>query len=1551
MKKRLTYYLFLSACAALALFMALAPGALSAQDTPAENPGAVPALLVRGDAGYPPYEFLDEHGHPTGFNIDLLRAVAEEAGLNIEIDLGPWSEVREDFESGRVRILTGMFRSTKRGATASFSDPCIIVSHSVFVRKGSHIRSLEDAAGMSMIVQESDIMHDYIMETGLTDRIVLVENQSEALYLLAQGEHDCALLAKGPALHHILADGLTGVVEPIGEPLLEREFCFAVAQGNAPLLLKLNMGLASVRASGRYDEIHSNWFSSAASGVLPARLLKLVVWVIIPLALLLGGALYWSRALEREVSRKTRELKRELSARTQAEETLTKHEDELRHILENMPTMVFAFDHLYRIIAWNRECERVTGYTAEEIMEAPDPMELLYPDPDYRAAMTRKWIERGRDYRGWEWEITHKDGSSRLVSWSNISETMPIGGWSNWGTGVDVTWKRDAQDSLKDSEERYRLISALTSDYAYALRVEEDRFSVEWVTEAITQITGFTVADMKASGAWGNLIDPQDLDVRMEQFKSLRRGEPKTVEYRVVTKDGSTRWVKDHARPVMGDDETTVIHVYGAVRDITHEKQIEMSRHESEQRYRALFAQANDAIFLLLGEMFIDCNARTLEMFGCTRDQIIGQPPYRFSPSEQSDGRDSKDKAREKIGAALRGAPQVYEWTHCRYDGTTFDAEVSLNAIELDGRMYVQAFVRDVSERHRMDRLTRVQRDLGLALHSAMNLDRALHLCLDAALLVSDMDSGGIYLFDDATGELRIRCHRGTSDEFVAAANCYGPDEPSVEIVAAGETIYAKYDDVDVPKDENRANEGLRAFGLLPLVHESRVIGCLNVASHSSDDVALLAQCGLEGIAFQIGSVVVEALAVDALRRSEEKFRGFFSTTRDGIIIATTDGVVEDANPAFLNMIGYTLDEFRGMSLKDITPERWHGKDDEAFRGQVAAKGFANEYEKECIRKDGSVIPVSICAWRVKGEAGARDLNWGSVRDITERRTAEEVQSVLFNISEAVGSADTLEELLGIIREQLGRLIDTANFYVALYDDETGLYTFPYHVDVCDETPTEPVRLEDSVTDFVRRTGEPYLINEQTQQRLEDEENITVYGNASPIWLGIPLRSTKGVFGIVVVQSYEESELYGERELELMRFVSGNISLAIERKQAEEKRRELEDQIRHTQKLESLGVLAGGIAHDFNNLLTGILGNADLALMDLGMSGAARLSIEAVHEAAGRAAELSGQMLAYSGRGYLAAEPIDLNVLIKEMEQRLTASTSTSAIMSYSLAQNPPLIVGDATQLQQVIVNIVTNASDAIGDQNGKIVVTTGADWFDNSSLTEAFKDEQLPEGRYVYIEVRDSGCGIDDKTLSRIFDPFFTTKFTGRGLGLAAVLGTVRSHNGGITVESVPGEGTTFRILFPAGSDEASAGTGRQEAVVNAQTEDTAQDGRYTDGTVLLVDDEAKVRKVTQQMLERAGFSVLTASDGLKAIDTYRRNSDDIVCVLLDLTMPNMGGEETFKKLLGIRPDVRVIMSSGYGEREVVERFVDQGLAGVIQKPYLSAKLVTKLREVLGTA
>jgi PAS domain S-box-containing protein len=408
----------------------------------------------------------------------------------------------------------------------------------------------------------------------------------------------------------------------------------------------------------------------------------------------------------------------------------------------------------------------------------------------------------------------------------------------------------------------------------------------------------------------------------------------------------------------------------------------------------------------------------------------------------------------------------------------------------------------------------------------------------------------------------------------------------------------------------------------------------------------------------------------------------------------------------------------------------------------------------------------------------------------------------------------------------------------------------------------------------------------------------------------------------------------------------GFLGIATEigwRKQAEEQRLALERQIQHSQKLESLGVLAGGIAHDFNNLLMAILGNTDLALLDIPADSPARESIREIERATRRAAELAQQMLAYSGKGKFVIGSIELGELVREMAALLEVSISKKVRVDYDFAPALPSFEGDATQIRQVIMNLITNASEAIGDQPGTIRVSTGVLHCDRTyldGLDEALpigRSEPLPEGRYVYVEVADSGCGMSRETLARVFDPFFTTKFTGRGLGMSAVLGIVRGHAGALGIYSELGTGTTFRVLFPAAGIGASAG---ERA--------SASEWRGT-GTVLVADDEAMVLRVGQRTLERLGFRVLLAADGREAVDRFRERAGEIVCVLLDLTMPQLDGQQVFRELRALRPDVPVILCSGYSEQAVVGLFEGQGLAGFIQKPYTIEVLRENLRRVLG--
>ncbi len=380
----------------------------------------------------------------------------------------------------------------------------------------------------------------------------------------------------------------------------------------------------------------------------------------------------------------------------------------------------------------------------------------------------------------------------------------------------------------------------------------------------------------------------------------------------------------------------------------------------------------------------------------------------------------------------------------------------------------------------------------------------------------------------------------------------------------------------------------------------------------------------------------------------------------------------------------------------------------------------------------------------------------------------------------------------------------------------------------------------------------------------------------------------------------------------------------------------LDAEFHQSQKLESLGTLAGGIAHDFNNLLVGILGNASLALLDLTADSPARRGVEEIEQAGQRAAELTRQLLAYAGKGRFVVESVDASAIISEMAALLRTGVSKQASMQLDLPTLLPAVDVDTTQFRQVVMNLVTNASDALAGDAGLISIRTGHLQLNVDYLTSCVGGSNARPGEFVFVEVRDTGAGMDSPTIARIFDPFFSTKFIGRGLGLAATLGIMRGHRGAIRVLSEVGAGTSMTLHFPISDRRPPA---------NSTPRDTHWRGT---GRVLVVDDEASVRSVTRALLQRRGFEVTDVAHGLAALDAFRTHPDDYSLVLLDLTMPGLGGEDTFRALRELRPNLRVVLMSGYNEHEVTRLFVGRGLAGFLQKPFRADELYATVARIL---
>jgi len=642
--------------------------------------------------------------------------------------------------------------------------------------------------------------------------------------------------------------------------------------------------------------------------------------------------------------------------------------------------------------------------------------------------------------------------------------------------------------------------------------------------------------------------------------------------------------------------------------------------------------------------------------------------------------------------------------------------------------------------------------------------------------------------------------------------------------------------------------------------------------------------------------------AEEALRRSEENFRLVTETIQD-VFWMSTPGITRMiyVSPAFERVWGRSRESlYRDPHsvLEGVHPE-------DRPRVAEAIEGHARgvwDLEYRIVKPDGSIRWIHDRGFPIRDEDGTLVRMTGVAADVTERKLAED--ALRTSELQYRTTLDSMGDAIHVVDRDLRLILVNRTF--RRWTKELGLEVDTGESTVFEVFPFLPEKVREEY-EQVFKTGRTLVTEEQT--KIGDREFLTETRK-------IPVFERDEVVRVVTT-----------------------VRDVTQRRRAEEERRRLQAQIQHAQKLESLGVLAGGIAHDFNNLLMGILGNADLALMHLPSSSPARDNIEGVQTAGKRAADLCRQLLAYSGKGRFVVEYVDLGELVQEMAHLIDVSISKRITLKYGLAEDLPPMEADATQIRQIVLNLITNASEAIGEHSGTIRIRTGVSQCDRARLSRTYLGEDLPEGAYLFLEVSDTGCGMDEETRARIFDPFFTTKFTGRGLGLAAVIGIVRGHGGALKVKSSVGRGTTFTVLFPTARRSARRRNGDR-------TPSRAWRGQ---GTVLVIDDEEAVRSVTRGMLEKFGFSVLAASDGEQGVSLFRDHASEISVVLLDLTMPRMGGEETFEEIRRQSPKARVILTSGFSEQEVAKRFKGKKVAGFLQKPYQASALKEKLREVLG--
>ena len=780
-------------------------------------------------------------------------------------------------------------------------------------------------------------------------------------------------------------------------------------------------------------------------------------------------------------------------------------------------------------------------------------------------------------------------------------------------------------------------------------------------------------------------------------------------------------------------------------------------------------------------------------------------------------------------------------------------------------------------------------------------------------------------------------------------------------------------------------------------------------------------------------------------------FEQIIENAPEAISIVDQELRVLRINAEFTRLFGFTADEAAGKQLDRliVPPDRYA---ETAWIAECIKTESKLSLETRRQRKDGSLVEVLLSTSPVTLN-GKRVGAYASYRDITEQKRTEELNAALYAIAARSQSAEDLQQFFAAIHNIVGQLMNARNFYIALYDSQAQLLSFPYFVDE-EDPPPAPKPLGRGLTEYILRSGEPLLVTPAVFEELERRGEVESIGTPSLDWLGVPLKSGTACIGVLVVQTYNENTRFGERDREILKFVSQQLAATIEHKRYEEAlrrsearsrslilsaafgicrctlggrfldvnpalinmlghgsvedllkldarrevfvnpqdldrlaedyrrtgslngvelqwrrkdgrviivrlsgcaatisdepeevleliaeditdRRQLEEQLRQAQKMDAVGRLAGGVAHDFNNLLMVINGYTEVLLEQLEQGSAMHHKVQSIQQAADRAATLTRQLLAFSRKQLLELKVVDVNIVIGDMERLLRPLIGENIELVTRLSPETGHTRADAGQLEQVIMNLVVNAKDAM-PEGGKLTVESS-----DVTVRHSFREHRfIQPGRYAVISVTDTGHGMDKETQSRIFEPFFTTKEKGKGtgLGLSTVYGIVKQSSGYVFAQSELGAGTTFYVYLPRVEDSA-------EELSPAQSQQSEAGGCET---VLLVEDEESVRELVRLTLAARGYKVLEAENGecgLRVSESFKENIDILIT---DVVMPGIGGRELAKKLLALRPGISVLYLSGYTEDAVITQGAPGPSTAFLQKPFTLQNLAKKVREVL---
>jgi PAS domain S-box-containing protein len=1141
------------------------------------------------------------------------------------------------------------------------------------------------------------------------------------------------------------------------------------------------------------------------------------------------------------------------------------------------------------------------------------------------------------------------------------------------------------QKSLTESELRYRQIVDKVSGGIFVI---QDGW-INFANEKASEITGYSREDALASTAIEAFVHPDDQEMLAQYHARRLQGDESQYQYpfRFIRKDGTVGWVKMTSSLIMWEGKPAALCLMA---DITDRKRAEEALQSSEERFHNLFETANDGIFLSDGSTFIECNAKAVQMFGCVeKNDIVGHTPTEFSPDKQPDGSNSMEKTLKYIYAALDSDPQTFYWKHCRKDGSTFDAEISITAITLKGKTYLQGIVRDVSQRKHMEKaLAESEKKYRL-------ITETIHDC-----------------FWIATPDIDKMLYVSPAYETIWGRSC--------------ESLYKSprsFVDAMHPDDRKRAVDTLdeHRSQMKPCTITYRIVrpdGSIHWIEDRSFPV--LDENGNWYMNVGVASdITVRKRMEDELRQSETKLRLIAETNEDVFWMCTPDNMkMIYLSPSYEKVWGRTRQSVYDHPLSFI--EALHPEDRERVSVLLEEHGDRHrDHEYRIVKPDGTVRWIHDRAFPVRDKNRNVEMMTGVARDITDRkldqetlRESEEKFAKVFRfapipmtLSKAddgsfVDVNDTFCEVSGFsLAECIGR--NSIDVGWLLPEERNRLIG---EIQTCGSVRGMDLKAQTKNKkeleliysgELVQTAGHRLLLStamDITERKQLEEKNLrlaAIVDSSDDAIIGKTLDGTITSWnnGAEKIYGYKEHEVVGksitilaphDREDEIQGFleqikagqsvkrietvrrkrdgdiipVSLTISPIIDKEgdiigasticrdisdsvKVAQERQSLQEQLLQAQKMEAVGTLAGGIAHDFNNLLQIVLGYSEVMLLRKKEDEADYADLQQICQAGKRGADLVKSLMTFSRKIETKFVPVDLNQEITTVRNLLSNTIPKTININLNFKGNLESIKADPSQISQILMNLGVNARDAMPDGGTLTFEAT------NVQLDEEYcnSHHEAKPGSYVLLTVSDTGQGMNEDTLSHIFEPFFTTKETGKGtgLGLATVYGIVKQHGGHITCQSDPGLGTTFNIYFPAIEKEKDSETPTVEMPIPGGTE-----------TILLVDDEESLRILGTKFLNKYGYRVITASNGKEALETYRRMGDSISLIMLDLLMPVMDGEKCLEEILHINPNAKVVIASGASESGPASETRVAGATGFVQKPYNMNQLLTTIREVL---